>query len=117
MEQADSAGCIPLRGELSEGGFFPSLLSRNGTYLAGLPLVPTVFRRGLGDAAGQSGVDLGERAVDAGGQGAHCAHSGEGNECNNQRVLNQILAFVVTQAVDREVQFVHEVLHSVSPSF
>jgi hypothetical protein len=60
---------------------------------------------------GQLGRDVGERAIDAGGQARHCGGGGESDECNYQDVLDQVLAFVVLDCVDGESQLVDEVLH------
>ena len=65
-----------------------------------------------GDAARKRGADGVERLVDAACEGAHAGGRTEGDESNNERVLNQILTFLTAgQILELDEELEKQVIH------
>jgi len=57
----------------------------------------------LRGVSGELGADVGEGRVDLGGDRVHARNGGEGDERDNERVLDQVLALFVAIKIHQEV--------------
>src|ERR1017187_6604862 len=77
----------------------------------GCVYLPLFWQR-LGDRCAQLGADAGERGVDACGESTHAGGSTEGDESDDQGVLNQVLTlFVAFQVLEFHIEFKQQVTH------
>jgi hypothetical protein len=62
---------------------------------------------------GQLGADRVESAVDAACQSSHAGRCAEGDECDDESILNQILTFfTVLQVLELDIELEKQVIHS-----
>lgn len=65
------------------------------------------------DAGPEPGADRVERAVNAACEGAHAGGCTEGDESNNESILDQILAFfTILEVLELDVELEKQVIHS-----
>jgi hypothetical protein len=75
-----------------------------------------VFWQGLRDAGSEMRANVAERRVDTRSELAHAGGGAEGDESNDQSVLDQILAlFASREVLDHHIELDHEVIHIDSP--
>jgi hypothetical protein len=72
-------------------------------------VAPRGWFSGLRD--GQSSSERVECRIDTGGQSAHTCGAGEGDQCNEQSILDQILTFIALEVHKRDPGLAGEVVY------